>query len=36
MKLSHMLMWILYSVVASVIVTMLDLHFGWNLFSWGN
>ena len=36
MKLSHMLMWVLYGVVASTIVSMLDIHFGWNLFTWAN
>lgn len=36
MKKSHMFMWILYGVVASVLATMIDIHFGWNLFSWVN
>ena len=32
MKKSTLLMWILYGIVASVVMSYLDIYFGWGLF----
>ena len=34
MKMSTFFMWVLYGVVSSVVMTMLDIHFDWGLFTW--
>lgn len=36
MKMSTLLMWILYGVISSTLMTMADIYFGWGLFSWLN
>lgn len=32
MKLSTKFMWILYGIIASVVMSFLDIYFGWGLF----